>query len=89
MTPRSQASAPTRRVSAATRPAVRREDRGSSVGSPRPRRTPLPGGGWVNGHNDYKYINPAQPLAMYSPYYDTLANQLRCGAATGSATATC
>ncbi|HET8912435.1 MAG TPA: hypothetical protein VFN23_13270 [Ktedonobacteraceae bacterium] len=24
-------------------------------------------GGYVNGHNDYKYSN--QPLAMYSPYY--------------------
>jgi hypothetical protein len=50
---------------------------------------PLPGGGYVNGHNDYKYINPAQPLAMYSPYFDTLANQLRCGAATGVASVTC
>jgi hypothetical protein len=24
-------------------------------------------GGWVNGHNDWKYFS--QPLAMYSPYY--------------------
>jgi len=50
--------------------------------------TPLPGGGFVNGHNDYKYTT-SQPLAMYSPYFDTLANQVRCGAATGAATATC
>ena len=48
---------------------------------------PLPGGGFVNGHNDYKY--GTQPLAMYSPYFDSVANQVRCGAATGSGTATC
>jgi hypothetical protein len=48
---------------------------------------PLPGGGFVNGHNDYKY--GTQPLAMYSPYFDSIANQVRCGAATGSGTATC
>jgi hypothetical protein len=51
--------------------------------------TPVAGGGFVNGHNDYKYINPARPLAMYSPYFDTLANQIRCAAATGAATPTC
>jgi len=49
---------------------------------------PLPGGGYVNGHNDYKYT-AAQPLAMYSPYFDTVANQVRCGAATGAGSASC
>ena len=39
------------------------------------------GPGYINGHNDYKYSN--QPLAMYSPYQDTLSNQVRCfGAAS-------
>ena len=34
------------------------------------------GPGYVDGHNDYKYSN--QPLAMYSPYQDTLSNDVRC-----------
>jgi hypothetical protein len=34
------------------------------------------GTGYVNGHNDYKYTS--QPLAMYSPYQDTLSNVVRC-----------
>jgi hypothetical protein len=34
------------------------------------------GPGYINGHNDYKYSS--QPLAMYSPYQDTLANTVRC-----------
>jgi V8-like Glu-specific endopeptidase len=34
------------------------------------------GPGYINGHNDYKYSD--QPLAMYSPYQDTLANTVRC-----------
>ena len=38
-------------------------------------------GSYINGHNDYKYINPALPLAMFSPYFDTQANQVRCVAA--------
>jgi V8-like Glu-specific endopeptidase len=39
------------------------------------------GTGWVNGHNDYKYTS--QPLAMYSPYQDSLSNTVRCfGAAS-------
>ena len=38
-------------------------------------------GSYINGHNDYKYINPALPLAMFSPYLDTQANQVRCVAA--------
>jgi len=29
-----------------------------------------PGGGFVNGHNDYKYTNPSRPLEMFSPYFD-------------------
>lgn len=33
--------------------------------------------GLINGHNDYKYTS-SQPLAMYSPYFDTLANTVRC-----------
>lgn len=49
---------------------------------------PLPGGGFVNGHNDYKYT-ASQPLAMYTPYFDTVANQVRCGAATGTGTTAC
>lgn len=28
------------------------------------------GGGFVNGHNDYKYTSPARPLEMFSPYFD-------------------
>jgi hypothetical protein len=32
--------------------------------------------GYINGHNDYKYSN--EPLAMYSPYQDTLSNEVRC-----------
>ena len=32
--------------------------------------------GYINGHNDYKYST--QPLAMYSPYQDTLSNTVRC-----------
>ncbi|HEY5986499.1 MAG TPA: hypothetical protein VIV12_09000 [Streptosporangiaceae bacterium] len=28
------------------------------------------GGGYVNGHNDYKYIFPSRPLEMFSPYFD-------------------
>jgi V8-like Glu-specific endopeptidase len=39
---------------------------------------------YINGHNDYKYINPALPLAMFSPYFDTLANTVRC-VASGNA----
>jgi hypothetical protein len=38
-------------------------------------------GNFINGHNDYKYVNPALPLAMFSPYIDTQANQVRCVAA--------
>ena len=34
------------------------------------------GPGYINGHNDYKYTS--QPLAMYSPYQDTLSNEVRC-----------
>ncbi len=34
------------------------------------------GPGYINGHNDYKYTS--QPLAMYSPYQDTLSNNVRC-----------
>ncbi|HEV2373833.1 MAG TPA: hypothetical protein VGS19_16880 [Streptosporangiaceae bacterium] len=34
------------------------------------------GSGWINGHNDYKY--GSQPLAMYSPYQDSLSNVVRC-----------
>jgi len=28
------------------------------------------GGGYVNGHNDYKYTVPSRPLEMFSPYFD-------------------
>jgi len=38
------------------------------------------GTGYVDGHNDYKYDD--QPLAMYSPYQDTLSNTVRCFGAT-------
>jgi len=34
------------------------------------------GPGYIDGHNDYKY--GSEPLAMYSPYQDTLANEVRC-----------
>ena len=34
------------------------------------------GPGYINGHNDYRYTN--QPLSMYSPYQDTLSNEVRC-----------
>jgi len=32
--------------------------------------------GFINGHNDFKFST--QPLAMYSPYFDDLANAVRC-----------
>lgn len=32
--------------------------------------------GYIDGHNDYKYSN--QPLAVYSPYQDTVSNDVRC-----------
>ena len=38
------------------------------------------GPGYINGHNDYKYSN--QPRAMYSPYQDTVSNDVRCFGAT-------
>ena len=38
------------------------------------------GTGYVFGHNDYKYNS--QPLSMYSPYQDTLSNDVRCFGAT-------
>jgi len=38
------------------------------------------GPGYINGHNDYRYTK--QPLAMYSPYQDTLSNEVRCFGAT-------
>ena len=34
------------------------------------------GPGYINGHNDYKYSS--EPLAMYSPYQDSLSNTVRC-----------
>ena len=34
------------------------------------------GPGYINGHNDYVYTD--QPGAMYSPYQDTLSNEVRC-----------
>jgi V8-like Glu-specific endopeptidase len=52
---------------------------GGSSGGPYIMR--FKGGNYINGHNDYKYINPALPLAMFSPYLDTQANQVRCVAA--------
>jgi hypothetical protein len=36
--------------------------------------------GYIDGHNDFKM--PGQPLAMYSPYQDSLSNQVRCFGAT-------
>lgn len=41
--------------------------------------------GIINGHNDYKYPS-SQPLAMYSPYFDTLANTVRCAIQPGGST---
>jgi len=38
------------------------------------------GTGYVNGHNDYIYTN--QTDTMYSPYQDTLSNDVRCFGAT-------
>jgi hypothetical protein len=38
------------------------------------------GPGYIDGHNDYKYTN--QSLAMYSPYQDSLSNEVRCFGAT-------
>jgi len=34
------------------------------------------GPGYINGHTDYYYTNA--PLTKYSPYIDTLANEVRC-----------
>ena len=36
--------------------------------------------GYINGHNDYKF--DSQPKAVYSPYQDTLSNNVRCFGAT-------
>jgi hypothetical protein len=36
--------------------------------------------GYINGHNDYKFFS--QPKAMYSPYQDSLSNNVRCFGAT-------
>ncbi|MFZ0664861.1 MAG: hypothetical protein WAM97_03840, partial [Acidimicrobiales bacterium] len=38
------------------------------------------GPGYVDGHNDYIYTN--QTTTMYSPYQDTLSNEVRCFGAT-------
>jgi hypothetical protein len=48
----------------------------------------LRNGNYINGHNDYKYTTPSQPLAMYSPYFNNVAINIRCAAATGSGSAT-
>lgn len=37
---------------------------------------------WLNSVNSYRYL-PGQPLAMYGPYFDSLANQVRCSAGGG------
>jgi hypothetical protein len=34
------------------------------------------GPGYIDGHNDWKF--DSQPLAVYSPYQDTLSNEVRC-----------
>ena len=34
--------------------------------------------GFVGSHNDFKITDPAQPLAMYGPYFTDLANAVRC-----------
>jgi hypothetical protein len=34
------------------------------------------GGGYVNGHNDYKYSTPSRPLEMFSPYFDSSEQSL-------------
>jgi V8-like Glu-specific endopeptidase len=39
------------------------------------------GANHINGLNSYKY--GTRPLAMYSPYFDTYVNRIRCYAATG------
>jgi hypothetical protein len=53
---------------------------GSSGGAWNIRWGTSSGPGYINGHNDYKYTD--QPLAMYSPYQDTLSNVVRCFGAT-------
>lgn len=42
-------------------------------------------GSFLNSVNSYKYPS-TQPDAMYGPYFDILANQVRCAAATGGST---
>ena len=42
-------------------------------------------GSYINSVNSYRYTS-TQPLAMYGPYLDILANQVRCAAATGGST---
>jgi hypothetical protein len=32
--------------------------------------------GYINGHNDYYYTS--QPLSLYSPYLNTISNEVRC-----------
>jgi V8-like Glu-specific endopeptidase len=34
-------------------------------------------GNYVNGHNDYKYTTPSQPLEMYSPYFGNEAKAVK------------
>jgi V8-like Glu-specific endopeptidase len=38
----------------------------------------LSGPGYIDGHNDFKFTSPSEPLAMSSPYQDTLSNEVRC-----------
>jgi V8-like Glu-specific endopeptidase len=49
-------------------------------------------GNYINGVNSYKYKIPPstvnRPLAMFSPYFGSNANNVRCAAATGSGGAT-
>jgi V8-like Glu-specific endopeptidase len=47
----------------------------------------IPAGNYLNGLNSYGYPD-AQPNAMYGPYFDVNANNLRCAAGTGNAAAT-
>jgi V8-like Glu-specific endopeptidase len=55
---------------------------GSSGG---PWITMLKRGNFLNSVNSYKYPS-TEPGAMYGPYFDILANQVRCAAATGGST---
>jgi V8-like Glu-specific endopeptidase len=64
---------------------------GGSSGGPIIRKfSHAAGANFVNGVNSYKYTNPAQPLAMYSPYFGANAqSMINCLKNSGPGNAKC